>query len=88
MVKLGLQFRQFSHKLIQTSLKDGQTVTFPGFGTWYTRERQPSTVRDIRSGKEVKIPKMRIAAFRVGEVLKQAVRSGKPSKRKKKLFGL
>ena len=77
-----------SHKVVQTALKEGQEVTFSGWWKYYTRERKPSTVRDIRSGKEVKIPQMRVAAFRVGEVLKKAVRSGKPGKRKKKLFGL
>ena len=59
---------------ITQSLRDGETVVLPGFGAFYTKERQPSTVRHIRTGAGIDIPALRQADFRVGELLRQAVR--------------
>ena len=59
---------------ITQSLRDGQTVVLPGFGTFYTKERPPSTVKHIRTGEPLAIPALRQADFRVGELLRQAVR--------------
>src|SRR4051794_16498473 len=63
-----------SHRLIEQTLRAGQTVTFPGFGTFYTRDRQAGQVRDVRTSKMVSYPARTVAAFRVGDVLKRAVR--------------
>lgn len=60
--------------VIAQALARGETVTLPGFGTFYTREQPPSTVRHIRSGQPLTIPAHRVAAFRVGDVLKRQVR--------------
>ncbi len=61
--------------VITAALRDGGTVVLPGFGTFYTRERQASQVRSIRNpGELLDIPAMRQADFRVGELLRQAVR--------------
>jgi DNA-binding protein HU-beta len=62
---------------IQRSLSHGHKVTFPGFGTFYTRHQKEGKVRAIRSGKIVTLPARRVAAFRVGAVLKRSVRKGK-----------
>lgn len=62
--------------IIAQALARGETVTLPGFGTFYTREQPPSTVRSIRGGQPVTIPTHRVAAFRVGAVLKRQVRGG------------
>ena len=59
---------------ITQSLRDGQTVVLPGFGTFYTKERKAGQVRHIRTAEVIDIPAMRQADFRVGEVLRQAVR--------------
>ncbi len=59
---------------ITQSLRDGQTVVLPGFGTFYTKERKPSTVKHIRTAEVIDIPAMRQADFRVGELLRRAVR--------------
>src|SRR3712207_905204 len=59
---------------IPQALRDGQTVVLPGFGTFYTRERKAGTVRLIRTGKPLAIPTLRQADFRVGELLRRAVR--------------
>jgi nucleoid DNA-binding protein len=59
---------------ITQSLRDGQSVVLPGFSTFYTKERPPSTVKHIRTGELLEIPALRQADFRVGELLRQAVR--------------
>jgi DNA-binding protein HU-beta len=63
-----------SHRLIEQTLRDGKSVTLPGFGTFLTRERAAGQVKDIRSGKLISYAARRIAAFRPGEFLKRAVR--------------
>src|SRR3712207_4343683 len=59
---------------ITQSLRDDQTVVLPGFGTFYTKERPPSTVKHIRTGEVIEIPALRQADFRAGELLRRAVR--------------
>jgi len=61
-------------KLIQQALVKGDDVVFPGFGTFYTRQQPETVVRHIQTGKPIKVPARRVAAFRVGAVLKKAVR--------------
>lgn len=62
-----------SHRLIEETLRAGEAVTFPGFGTFYPTERQEGTVRHIRTGRTVTVPARTVARFRAGEVLKRAV---------------
>ncbi len=59
------------------SLSKADTVTFPGFGTFYTRMRPRSEARSFATGKTINVPEMRLAAFRAGELLKKAVRRRK-----------
>lgn len=71
---------------VQAALAAGERVTLPGFGTFYTSERQAARVRSVRDGRQVTIPARRVAAFRVGDVLKRAVAGPQP--RRRRLFGL
>jgi len=71
---------------MQSALVAGKRVTFPGFGTFYTSQRRAGRVRSVRTGQQVEIPERRVAAFRVGEVLKRAVAGRKRGRRR--LFGL
>src|SRR4051794_28226450 len=76
-------------KVISQALKEGKTVTFPGFGTFYTSTRKEGTVKHIRTKQVIKVAARRVAAFRVGEQLKKGVRnakSEKPAKRSKLSF--
>ena len=75
-----------SHRVIEETLRGGEAVTFPGFGTFYTRTRRAGRVRSIRTGQAVEVPARTVAGFRVGDVLKRAV-AGK-RRRKRRLFGL
>ena len=70
---------------VQASLATGERVTLPGFGTFYTGERQATRVRSVRDGRQVTIPARRVAAFRVGEVLKRAVAG---TRQRRRLFSL
>lgn len=71
---------------VQSALAAGERVTLPGFGTFYTSARQAARVRSVRDGRQMTIPARRVAAFRVGEVLKRAVAGTRP--RRRRLFGL
>lgn len=62
---------------ISQTLSRGQTVTLPGFGTFYTRQYQGGSVRSIRSGETIPVAPRRQAAFRVGELLREAARTEK-----------
>jgi len=64
-------------KEMTLSLSKEENVVFPGFGTFYTRVRPASQARSFQSGKTINVPKMRLAAFRAGELLKKAVRRNK-----------
>lgn len=75
-----------SLQTIESALTAGERVTLPGFGTFYTSPRQAGRVRSVRDGRPVAIPARRVAAFRVGEVLKRRVAT-KPRGRRR-LFGL
>ena len=75
-----------SLETITQTLRDGQTVVLPGFGTFYTKERKAGTVRHIRTGEPLTIPAMRQADFRVGELLRRAVRKA-PRQRSRRATG-
>lgn len=70
-----------SQQVIEQALAAGETVTLPGFGTFYTRQQPERRVRHIQSGKTIRIPMHRVAAFRVGAVLKRAVRGQRLGRR-------
>jgi len=70
-----------SQRVIEETLRAGETVTLPGFGTFYTGQRKAGTVRHVRTGRPVAVPARRVAAFRVGAVLKRAVAGKKRGRR-------
>jgi DNA-binding protein HU-beta len=69
-----------SQRQIEETLRSGQAVTLPGFGTFYTRQRQAGKIQHIRTQQMIAVPARRIAAFRAGTVLKRAV-AGKRRRR-------
>jgi DNA-binding protein HU-beta len=62
---------------IQRALSHGHKVTLLGFGTFYSRHQKEGKVRSVRTGEVVTLPARQVAAFRVGDVLKKAIRKGK-----------
>jgi len=59
---------------IAKSLKKGDSITFVGFGTFSTSKRKARTARNPQTGEEVAVPKRRVARFKPGKALKDAVR--------------
>src|SRR5215211_1643453 len=62
-----------SHRLIEETLRSGDSVQFPGFGTFYARNRKEGTVKHIRTGEDVTVEARQVAGFKVGDILKRAV---------------
>lgn len=71
-------------KTVGATLKDGNQVSIIGFGTFKTAKRSERKGRDIRTGKEIKIPAMTVPAFKPGKNLKEAVFSKPKAKKVKK----
>jgi DNA-binding protein HU-beta len=75
-------YRQVLNDIVQAiteQLSHGRQVQLIGFGTFYTREQPPGRVKSLQTGTMQNVPARRVAAFRVGALLKQAVRQ-KPKK--------
>jgi DNA-binding protein HU-beta len=62
---------------IQQELAAGRSVSFLGFGTFYTRMHKGGSGRNFKTGKPIEYKAVRIPAFRPGSLLKQAVRKKK-----------
>ena len=58
---------------VKASLKDGDTVSLIGFGTFYVGERAARTGRNPRTGNALKIKAAKVPKFRAGKGLKDAV---------------
>ncbi len=59
---------------ITKSLQKGKDVVLTGFGTFKVSRRKARMGRNPKTGKAIKIPAMRVARFKVGKTLKDAVR--------------
>jgi DNA-binding protein HU-beta len=59
---------------IRTALKQGDTVTLVGFGTFSAARRKARTVRNPRTGRTTTVARGRLPRFRPSKNLKQAVR--------------
>ena len=60
---------------ITKSLKRGESVTITGFGTFRVSKRQARTgVNPRNPSQKIKIPAMKLPAFKAGKSLKDAVR--------------
>lgn len=61
--------------LVTSELKKGSSVTVTGFGTFRVSKRAARTGVNPRNPSEkIKIPAMKIPAFKAGKALKDAVR--------------
>ncbi len=59
---------------ITETLSKGDSVSFIGFGTFSTSARAERTARVPATGAEVKVPATKVAKFKVGKALKDAVK--------------
>ena len=58
---------------ISTALVKGDKVQLVGFGSFEVKERAARVGRNTRTKEEIAIPASRVAAFKVGKALKDAV---------------
>lgn len=58
---------------ITDALKNGDTATFVGFGTFVTSKRKAREGRNPRTGEKIKIDSSLQPKFRPGKSLKEAV---------------
>lgn len=59
---------------IQKSLKKGDKVTLVGFGTFASVKKAARTGRNPKTGKPIKIAAKKVAKFKAGKALADAVR--------------
>jgi DNA-binding protein HU-beta len=60
-------------EVITESLKNGNSVTLVGFGTFNTRRREARTGRNPRTGEPIQIGASNLAVFKAGKALKAAL---------------
>lgn len=58
---------------ITDALKDGDQVILPGFGSFSTGDRAARTGRNPQTGEAISIKASRVAKFKAGKSLKEAV---------------
>ncbi len=58
---------------IADALKKGDKVTLVGFGTFSVAKRDARTGRNPQTGKSIKIPAKKIAKFKAGSKLSDAI---------------
>ena len=56
---------------IEDSLKDGESVSLVGFGTFLVRDRAPRTGRNPQTGATIQIAGSKVPAFKPGKALKE-----------------
>lgn len=59
---------------VKGSLAQGNSVTLVGFGTFSVSERAARTGRNPQTGKSIKIAAKKVAKFKAGKALADAVR--------------
>ena len=64
-----------SIEAIEEALKEGNKVSFIGFGSFEVVKRAPRVARVPGTDKEVKIPASKSVKFKVGKKLKEVVNS-------------
>lgn len=61
---------------VTDALKSGDQVVLPGFGSFSTGNRSARTGRNPQTGQTIQIKASRVAKFRAGKTLKEAVQKG------------
>ena len=58
---------------VTQALQNGEQVVLVGFGTFSVKDRAPRRVRNPRTGDVIEVAASRVASFKPGKGLKQAV---------------
>ena len=59
--------------VVKKALKEGETISLVGFGTFVVRERAARTGRNPRTGETLEIKASKVPAFKAGKALKDAL---------------
>jgi DNA-binding protein HU-beta len=60
-------------EVISNTLVAGDSISIPGFGSFSVSDRAARTGRNPSTGAEIQIPAAKVAKFKVGKGLKDAV---------------
>ena len=58
---------------VSTTLKNGDSISLVGFGTFAVKHREARTGRNPRTGEAIQIKVSNIPSFKAGKALKEAV---------------
>jgi len=58
---------------VTSCLKDGDSLTFVGFGTFSVKKRAARTGRNPRTGEAIQIKAANVPSFKAGKALKDAL---------------
>lgn len=58
---------------VTTALKKGDEIRLVGFGTFSVSKRAASMARNPRTGETIKVPAKKVAKFKVGKSLQDAL---------------
>ena len=58
---------------ITDALKKGDSVTLTGFGTFKVTERKARTIKNIQTGKSLKVKAKKVPKFVPGKALKEGI---------------
>lgn len=70
---VSTQVLEETMRFITKGLKDGNDVSFPGFGTFLVKKQDPREGRNPRTGDTIKIPAKKVPRFRPSPMLKDAI---------------
>lgn len=59
--------------VVRETLAAGDKIALPGFGSFEVAVRSGRTGRNPATGKEIEIPASKVAKFKAGKVLKDAI---------------
>jgi DNA-binding protein HU-beta len=65
---------------VQKSVKKGDKVTLPGFGTFSRRQRAARTARNPQTGESIKVKASKVPAFKPGAGFKTFVSGARAKK--------
>lgn len=62
-------------EVVEATLKNGDDVVIPGFGSFVIATRSARTARNFHTGKNIEVPATKCVRFKVGKTLKEAVKA-------------
>lgn len=61
-------------EVTEETLKEGDSIVIPGFGSFIVADRAARMARDFKTGKHVQVAASKCVRFKVGKTLKDIVK--------------